>query len=188
MAFLLQSWHLLGCFHKRILQRQEALQAKLQLRKLWLILLQDTIIKFSCIFMLNDAFMDDAGKDLPKLEGFSYHAVHLKGKRRWGLLISHLNFQKGCKALYSRQAASMGSDSLHMISGSEFVLETTHVTSSQIQHSDGEYWMNIPGAPWWNWSWRNITFAGNLCFCQCLKIEHGSLKKEASLIGYVDYA
>lgn len=97
--------------------------------------------------MLNDAFMDDAEKDLPKLEGFSYHVVHLKGERRRGLLVSHLNFQKSCKALYSRQAASMGSDSLHIISGSELVLETTRVSSSQIQHSDGEYWMNVPGVP-----------------------------------------
>lgn len=111
--------------------------------------------------------------DLPKLEKFSYHVVHLKGKERWGLLVS-LNFSKSCKALYHRQAASRGSDSLHMISGSEFVLETTHVTSSQIQYSYCEYWMNSC-VSWWililekyylcwkpvllpvpyNWTWRS---------------------------------
>lgn len=78
--------------------------------------------------------MDDVKNYLPKLEGFSYHVIYLKEKERWGLLVSHLNLEKSCKALYSRQAASMGSDSLHMISGSKFVPEASPVTSSQFQN------------------------------------------------------
>ncbi|XP_014107059.1 PREDICTED: calponin homology domain-containing protein 2 [Pseudopodoces humilis] len=79
---------------------------------------------------------DDAKNDLPKLEGFFYHGVHLRGKGSWGLLVSHLNLEKSYKALYNSQAASVGADSLHMISGSGFVLGTSHVISSQVQYSD----------------------------------------------------
>lgn len=120
-----------------------------KLRKSRLFLFKGSIVKFSCICMLNYMWMMQKN-DLPKSEGFSYPVVHLKGRGRWGLLVSHLNFEKDCETLYNRQAASMGSDLLHMISGSEFVCETSHVTSSQVQYSNGECWMNsCPGVPWW---------------------------------------
>jgi len=43
----------------------------------------------------------------------------------------------------------MGTDTLHVISRSEFELESSNVTSSQVQYcSNGEYWVNTdPGVP-----------------------------------------
>lgn len=121
--------------HERILQLWLYSRLSLKAQEIRT-LLQNSIVIVSCIFMKNYICMMTKNDLTKRQKRFSYHVVDLKGSVRAASQPSLLfNLEKKFRTVYNRQLASIGINLLLVISGSEFVLETSNMTSSKVQYS-----------------------------------------------------